>query len=267
MTAGFPIRRVLVALDLSMAARTALPEALRLATRLRTEVMGLFVEDARLVTACAGEGVPTGHVSIITGQAEALDARAMEAGLRAQSVMLSRHVSATAAALRCHCELHTLRGAVAETLVAQATGDDLLVLSRRPGHVGATLAATIRSVAAPVLVLPPGETVEQGRITVIADTVEGLSRGLAAAARFTADVGRRVDILLGPGVPKAVAEEQVTTAGLPVRVAAVDHQADLSACIRSDTGLVIVSPDSEGLSGARLTAFLAQARMPVLLVR
>lgn len=96
MTAGFPIRRVLVALDLSMAARTALPEALRLATRLRTEVVGLFVEDARLVTACAGEGVPTGHVSIITGQAEALDARAMEAGLRAQSVMLSRHVSATA---------------------------------------------------------------------------------------------------------------------------------------------------------------------------
>ena len=57
MTAGFAIRRMVVALDLSLAARSMLPEALRLATRLQADAEGLFVEDSRMMNVLAGEGL------------------------------------------------------------------------------------------------------------------------------------------------------------------------------------------------------------------
>ena len=268
MSAGFVIRRLLVALDLSSAARSTLPEALRLATRLHAEAEGLFVEDSRVMSAFAGQGLPSRHVSMVTGLPETLDAGAMDAALRAQSAMLSRHVSATATALRCRCELRTVRGSVAETLVSETDQDDLLVLSRRPGHVGATLAATVRRMSAPVLVLPPGESIGQGRIVVIADSAGFLARGLEAAKRFANESDRPVEILLGPGVGTAEADLLSQASGLPVRItAAADGDADVSQRIRSDTGLVIVSPENAALAGPKLTAFLVAARMPVLLMR
>lgn len=267
MTGGFTIRRMLVALDLSPAARATLPEALRLATRLHAEAEGLFVEDSRMMSAFAGEGLPSRHVSTVTGLSETLDAPAMDAALRAQSAMLSRHVSATAAALRCRCELRSVRGSVAETLVSQTDHDDLLVLSRRPGHVGATLAATIRRVSAPVLVLPPGESAGRGRIVVIADSTGFLARGLSAARRFVDDSDRVVEVISGPGVARAEAEAQARSIGLPVRITAVVQGTDLVQQIRSDTGLVIVSPQNKALAGPGLPLFLASARMPVLLMR
>jgi len=267
MTAGFAIRRMLVALDLSPAARSMLPEALRLATRLHAEAEGLFVEDSRMMNVLAGQGLPARHVSTVTGLPETLDARAMDAALRAQSAMLSRHVSATAAALRCRCELRTVRGGVAETLVSQTDQDDLLVLSRRPGHVGATLAATIRRMSAPVLVLPPDARVGQGRIVVIADSAGFLARGLAAARWFMGDSDRAVEVLCGAAVTPAEAEAQLRSIGLPVRITAAVETADLIQQIRSDTGLVIVSPQNAALAGPNLPFFLASARMPVLLMR
>lgn len=267
MTAGFAIRRMLLALDLSPAARSMLPEALRLANRLNAEAEGLFVEDSRMVNVLAGEGLPARHVSTVTGLSETLDARAMDAALRAQSALLARHVSATAAALRCHCELRTVRGIVAETLVSQADQDDLLVLSRRPGHVGATLAATIRRMSAPVLVLPPGESVGQGRIVVVADSAGFLARGLAAARWFKGDSDRVVEVLSGAAVTPAEAESQLRSFGLPARITAAVQTADLIHQIRSDAGLVIVSPQNGALAGPNLAAFLASAHMPVLLMR
>ena len=267
MTAGFAIRRMLVALDLSPAARSMLPEALRLATRLNADAEGLFVEDCRMMDVLAGEGLPSRHVSTVTGLPETLDARAMDAALRAQSAMLSRHVSATATALRCRCELRTVRGSVAETLVSQADQDDLLVLSRRPGHVGATLAATVRRMSAPVLVLPPGASAGQGRIVVIADSTGFLARGLIAARRFMGDGDRAVEVLSGAAVTPADAEDQARSIGLSVRTTAADQTTDLVQQIRSDTGLVIVSPQNAALAGSNLPMFLASARMPVLLMR
>lgn len=268
MTAGFAIRRMLVALDLSPAARSMLPEALRLANRLNAEAEGLFVEDSRMMNVLAGEGLPARHVSTVTGLSETLDAPAMDAALRAQSALLARHVSATAAALRCRCELRTVRGIVAETLVSQTDQDDLLVLSRRPGHVGATLAATVRRMSAPVLVLPPGESVGQGRIVVIADSAGFLARGLAAARWFMGDSSDRVvEVLSGAAVTPAEAESQLRSFGLPARITAAVQTAALIQQIRSDAGLVIVSPQNTALAGPNLAAFLASAHMPVLLMR
>lgn len=267
MTAGFAIRRMVVALDLSPAARSMLPEALRLATRLQADAEGLFVEDSRMMNVLAGEGLPSRHVSTVTGHPETLDARAMDAALRAQSAMLSRHVSATATALRCRCEFRTMRGSVAETLVSQTEQDDLLVLSRRPGHVGATLAATIRRVSAPVLVLPPGANAGHGRIVVIADRTGFLARGLAAARRFMGDGDRAVEVLSDAAVTPADAEAQLRSIGLPVRITTAVRTTDLAQQIRSDTGLVIVSPQNTALAGPNLPFFLASVRMPVLLMR
>ena len=266
MTAGFAIRRMLVAMDLSPAARSMLPEALRLATRLHAEAEGLFVEDSRMMSVLAGEGLPARHVSTVTGLSESLDTRAMDAALRAQSALLARHVSATAATLRCQCALRTVRGHVAETLVSQSDQDDLLVLSRRPGHVGATLTATIRRMSAPVLVLPPGGNVGQGRIVVIADNAAFLVRGLAAARRFVGDDDRVVEVIAGPAVAPAEAETLSRSIDLPVRITPISQATDPVPHIRSDTGLVIVSPQNESVAGPHLARFLAAASMPVLLM-
>ncbi len=266
MTSSFSIRRMLVALDLSTAARSSLPEALRLATRLHAQAEGLFVEDARLMAICMGEGLPSRHVSWVTGQSETLDSSAMEAGLRAQSAMLSRHVSTTATALRCECSLRIVRGIVAETLVAETDRDDLLVLSRRPGHVGAVLAATVRRVSAPVLILPPGENPGEGRILVLADTVGFVEHGLAAARRFRNDSDRRVELVLSPTVAVTEAERLAQAIGLPVRITVAGDGTDLADCIPSDTGLVIVSPENAALSEARLTRFLENVSTSVLLM-
>lgn len=267
MTGEFVIRRMLVALDLSPTALATLPEALRLATRLHAEAEGLFVEDSRIMSVLAGEGLPSRHVSTVTGLPETPDAPAMDAALRAQSAMLSRHVSATATALRCRCVLRTVRGGVAETLVSQTDHDDLLVLSRRPGRVGATLATTIHRASASVLVLPPGGNAGQGRVVVIADSTEFLARGLSAARQFVDDSDRVVEVLSGPGVTHAEAETRARSINLSVRITAAVQATDLAAQIRSDTGLVIVSPQNRTLAGPGLSLFLASAPMPVLLMR
>ncbi|MDF1719890.1 MAG: hypothetical protein P1U65_04365 [Minwuia sp.] len=267
MTARFTIRRMVMALDPSAAARASLPQALRLAARFEAKAEGLFVEDARLMAACIGEGLPSGHVSRITGLPESLDAGAMEAGLRAQTAMLSRHVSATAAAVRCQCALRIVRGTVAEALVSETEQGDLLVLSRRVGHVGAVLAATARSISAPTLILPPGESPDQGRIVVLADTVGFLERALAAVERFLNGSHRRVEIVLSSQIKDDEAERLVQAISLPVRARFAKATTDLSACIPSDTGLVIVSPDNAALSGIQLTHFLQRVTKPVLLMQ
>lgn len=267
MTPPFSVRRMRLALDLSPAARSFLPEALRLATRLNAEVQGLFVEDARLMAVCVGEGLPTRHVSRVTGLLETLDRGSMEAGLRAQSTALSRHVTATAAALQCPCALRIVRGGVAESLVAEMDQDDLLVLSRRPGHVGAVLAATARQASAPMLILPPGENPNQGRIVVLADTAGFLERALAAAERFRNDSHRPVEVVLTPPATATDAEGLARATDLPIRITSCGNDADLSGRIPSDTGLVIASPVHPALADAQLKRFLEGVSKPVLLMR
>ena len=267
MMPRFVIRRMLVALDLSAPARSALPAALRLAARLHADAEGLFVEDARLIAVCSGAGLPYRHVSSVTGLPETLDTGAMEAGLRAQSAMLSRHVSATAAALRYKCGLRTVRGGVAETLVAETDVDDLLVLSRRPGHVGAVLAATVRRIASPLLILPPGETPGQGRIIVLADDAGFLERALAAADRFRNGSARAIEVVLAPGITTIEAGKLAASAGIQVRITAGPGLTDLAEGIPSDTGLVIISPDNAGITGMRLLPFLEKVSKPILLMK
>lgn len=267
MTPSFSIRRMLVALDLSAVARSSLPAALRLATQLNAEVQGLFVEDARLMALCVGEGLPTRHVSRVTGLPEVLDRGAMEAGLRAQSAALSRHVAATATALRHPCALRILRGDVAESLVAETDQGDLLVLSRRPGHVGPVLAATIRAVSAPMLILPPGANPGQGRVVVIADTTEFLEHALAAAERFRHDSRRTVEVVLASPAAITEADGLAGATGMPIRITPCSDDTDLSGHIPSDTDLVIVSPANPALGNTRLMQFLASVSKPVLLLK
>jgi len=267
MRTGFSVRRLLVALDLSASARSALPEALRLAGRLHADTEGLFVEDARMVAICADQGLPARHVNSITGLPETLDASTMESGLRAQSAMLLHHVSATAAALGCACNLRTVRGLVAETLIAETDQDDLLVLSRRPGHVGAVLAATATRVSAPLLILPPGERPGMGRIVVFADDQDFLERALAAAQRFRNDGDRKVEVFLAPAVSGAEAETLAQSISLPMRISSASDGTDLSELVTSDTGLVIVSPENVALSGKHLTQFLERVSKPILLMK
>jgi len=267
VTEAFSVRRMLIALDASPAARGALGLALRLAERLEAEAESLFVEDARLMALCGG--LPTAHVSAATGRPLAVDARLMESALRAQAATLTADLDRLAQGLKRRCRLRAVRGPVAETLIAEAAGADLLVLSRRLRHVGAVLEATARRSTASVLVLPDRPEPGDGGAIVLARDQALLELAVVAARRLAGGSGRTADLWLGPDVPEAAAREAAAAAGLAVHAiaAAPATAAAFSDRAPASASLSVLAADDPILSDGGMRDFLARVSTPVLLIR
>jgi nucleotide-binding universal stress UspA family protein len=182
-TAGWQVRRIVVALDASPASAAAARNAARLAARLAAELHGLFVEDAAILRL---SGLPLCvEVGTFSAMPRRLAAGDVERRLHAQASRARRLLadSALAAAVERY-RFEVLRGEVGRAVAGALGEGDLLSL----GRVGTTGLARLGSVAraalgggrGQLLLLPAEGRLEAPVVTVFGDAA-GARRALAAA--------------------------------------------------------------------------------------
>jgi nucleotide-binding universal stress UspA family protein len=151
------IRRILVALDATVAGPSGLEVLARMAARLQAELVGMFVEDRNLLRAAALPfareiGFPSAH-------SRALDEAAMTRTLRALARRAERALADAAARAAVRWSFRVARGAVPAELLEAAAAADLLVLERAGragGGLGSTARQLLENTTATVLVLRQG---------------------------------------------------------------------------------------------------------------
>lgn len=182
-SAGWGVRRIVVALDASPASAAAARTAARLAALLHAELSGLFVEDADLLGL---SGLPFAiEVGTTSAAGRPLAAGEIERRLRAQAARARRLLeeSALAAAVR-DFRFEVVRGEVRRTIADRLAEGDLVSLGRvgttglaRLGGVARALLAGARG---QVLLLPPDGRLEPPVVAVFGEA-PGARRALAAA--------------------------------------------------------------------------------------
>lgn len=122
------VRRIVMALDTASSALPAIEAAAGLALGLNAELVGLFIEDERLLRFA---GLPFAReFGLASARARPLAPAAVEHALRAQAAQLRRLLAATAERLSLAWTLEIVRGEVLRSALVHASGPDLLVLGR-----------------------------------------------------------------------------------------------------------------------------------------
>ena len=122
------VRRIVMALDTASSALPAIEAAAGLALGLNAELVGLFIEDERLLRSA---GLPFAReFGLASARARPLAPAAVEHALRAQADQLRRLLAATAERLSLAWTLEIVRGEVPRSALLHAGGADLLVLGR-----------------------------------------------------------------------------------------------------------------------------------------
>ena len=102
--------RILVALDASTHSLAALEEAAALASRLKAEVMGLFVEDINLLRLATSPMAR--QIGLPSAIGEEIDSAMIESGLRAQASQARAALAAAAGRAGVNWSFRTVRGRV-----------------------------------------------------------------------------------------------------------------------------------------------------------
>ena len=131
-TAAGP-RRVIIALDPEAQCSSALDAAARIAAQRGAELVGLFVEDSALIEAAA---LPMARNIRQSDSAEELvDVPRMQRGLRVWAARAEAMLKSAAGRWRVQSSFRVARGEVAERLLAEATGCELLALGTTEGSM------------------------------------------------------------------------------------------------------------------------------------
>jgi len=179
------IRSIAVALDCSPHSRASLVAAAEMASRLRAELIGIFVEDINLLHMA---GLPfVEEVRRYSAKTRKLDPDQLERLLRLQARQAGEMLQQTAEALTIRHTFRVLRGMVPEELMSAAPEADILVLGRsgrspscRKG-LGSTARTALNEGKKTVLLMRPGVTAAEGPLLVLYDGSEGSMRALGVA--------------------------------------------------------------------------------------
>lgn len=216
-----PIRRIVVALDPSVHGRAAIEAAASMAARLRAELVGLYVEDVRLLNLASYPFAREFSVRQIAGRT--LSGATMTRALRTQAERARGALAETAARHRVAWSFDVRRGEVAPELVAAAQRGDLLVLGRtsattvRHRRVGSTVRTVVHACTTAVLVVP-GDGEGEGPVVALFDQAAG-GRAVVAMAAALAGLGdRELVVLVAEAALEADAEAALARAAAPGRV-------------------------------------------------
>ncbi|HWQ25155.1 MAG TPA: universal stress protein [Chlorobaculum sp.] len=179
------IRSIAVALDCSPHSRASLVAAAELASRLRAELIGIFVEDINLLHMARLPFIE--EVRRYSAKTGKLDPDQLERLLRLQARQAGEMLQQTAEALTIRHTFRVLRGMVPEELMSAAPEADILVLGRsgrspscRKG-LGSTARTALNEGKKTVLLMRPGVTAAEGPLLVLYDGSEGSMRALGVA--------------------------------------------------------------------------------------
>jgi len=192
--------RVVLAARAASDAQRLLEEAAELARTLHTELTGLFVEEADLLS---GVGLPvTREVGLVSGAVRDIDAVATARELRRQADDVRVRLQRLATALGLPWSFRVERGDVLEVAVS-AAASDLVILAPRT-------AAWQRVVG------PPLAAAREPTVAALYDATDAGERALAAAFDLAAHGPARVSLLLREGADVEAARGRAAAhLGLP----------------------------------------------------
>jgi len=166
------VERILVALDASEQSLTALDTAAALAQAMKSELTGLFVEDAELLT--LAELPFSTEVRHAGAQLHRLDAAEMEKEISNRLMSARQALERTGAQRQLRWRFHSVRGNVHREVAAAASHVDLLCIGCRSGsgylksRIGGTALRALQS-NAPVLIAGSVKRPLSGPVAVIFD--------------------------------------------------------------------------------------------------
>ena len=276
---GFDVRRIVVAIDSSSDAATALEEAAGLAARLHAELEGVYVQDINLVRLA---GLPVGReIQFLTGKGRDFTVTTLEDDNRTQEFAARRAVAAAAARARVTYAFRTARGQVDVEVISAAGNGDLLILgtgSRSPGgrvRLGRTARAAAARAPRSVLLSKPGAR-STGIPLVCYDESSGSRRALEAGLRvFGVHEGRLAVLILADDVAAAERlRRQVEDRLAPLNVRPrflygarpLAHEVCRLAG-ESGAGVLVMAADCAALDEPHRQEVLETVACPVLLVR
>lgn len=186
------VRRVVAALDAAAVPVEVLDTAAVLATALHAELVGLYVEDERLLRVA---GLPFAQeFGLATAHARQIDVVYVERALRSQAERLRRMVGALAGARGLAWSLDVVRGDALRSAVAYARTDDLLVIGRAryaSGELGRASAAA------------PGGGARTRPVAVLFDTTVQAVRALGLAVALARTARCEVAVLVPAAEPES----------------------------------------------------------------
>ena len=145
------VQRILVAIDSSPYGSAALAAAAMLATELRVELQGLFIEDINLLRLA---GLPfSREIDDSSGTSRPLDIETMEQALRTRAEGVRRAIAETAQRTSLRWSFRIFRGNLAQTMLAETLEGDLLLIGREKASP-ASSPATVRG--GPIMVIDEG---------------------------------------------------------------------------------------------------------------
>lgn len=145
------VRKILVAIDTSPHGSAALKAATSLATELRAELHGLFIEDMNLIRLA---GLPfASEIDCSSGVCRPLDIVAMERTLQTAAEGVRRAISETAQRLRLRWSFRVFRGNVAQTMLTESLEADLILIGREESSLAPWLGTANQG---PVMIIDEG---------------------------------------------------------------------------------------------------------------
>jgi hypothetical protein len=264
--------RVVVALDPEAPSEVALEIARHLSQGAASELLGLFVEDARLL---AHAGSALAREIVLTGTERPLERTALERQIRAQAEEQRRRFESAAARLGLRHAFQVARGEWLAELVREATDAEGLVVSvaRAAALRGASAGAMRELARAPLRnVLFAREGWSTGRrIVTLLSQIERDVASLEAAARFARATRSPLTVLAAAASRDAELERCVAEVlepfgvGAPVLLTAGAPAAALRRSANDARLLVLPAPRSANDEGLLDVALALRA--PLLLVR
>ncbi len=242
-----PATRILVAIDTSARGAAALEAAARLATELRAELQGLFVEDVNLLRLA---GLPfTKEIDSSSGKIRPLDPAEMEQTLRTRAEGVRLAIAETAQRTSLRWSFRVSRGSPVPTMLTESLEADLLLIGSE------------RSVPTPAL-----GTIHRAPIMIVNNGVSN-SRVLDTAQRLARTCGDSIVAL----VISEPSEARELSADAPlvsyIQRCSADKDALLQAVRQWQPQLLLIDRSSELISEATITSLATQLPCPLVLVQ
>ena len=272
------LRRILVALDASPQSLAALGSVVDLAAGAGAELLGMFVEDARLLD--LGDLRAARALTFPAGRDRPLDTTSLEREMRALAARARQALSAAASRLGVPWTFRVTRGEVASELLAASREVDLVTLGRAsvrfvgPAHHGSTARAILaRAPGAVLLHGPPGGS---DSVILVVDDPETSLEALAIATEIVRVAAKNLLVLLAAARPagtdrlrEAIAE-RLRGLGLQAGYRRIepDDGAALARVVSSESPIAIVLPATLGmLAESGLEGLAREVACSLLVVR
>jgi nucleotide-binding universal stress UspA family protein len=190
---------ILVAMDTSPHGSAALEVAARLATELRAELHGLFIEDINLLRLA---GLPfTREIDYSSGTSRPLDIETMEQSLRTRAEGVRRAIEETAQRMNLRWSFRISRGSLAQMMFTETLEADLLLIGR---EMDSPTLSPVTAQGGPIMVIDEGSR-SSNRLF---DTAARLARQHAdtIVALVTCDDGKTAGQHAGALLPSTMFE-------------------------------------------------------------